>query len=378
MFGNGNLSLINKEDIILKNGSAIFINKKNIQNNYLFLQKVSSPSRLSAVLKSNAYGLGLKEMVSILTQVNCEDIFVATLDEAIIARKNSKDINIYVLHGIFKGEEKLYSEYNLIPVINSYSQLQKWQNYATKIKKLLPCIIHIDTGMNRLGFLKEDLNYLLKTKFNISYNLNILYVMSHLACSSISDSKFNKIQLNNFKSLVNKYFKGYKYSLAASYGLFLDSAYIFDLVRVGFALYGSNPTPNKPNPLLPVIEYYSSVLKVNKVKKGEGIGYNHMWIAKKDSVIATVSVGYSDGILLNKKKDFCVFINNEKAPLVGRVSMDSILVDVTNVKTNVCEETIVEIIGNNQDIDSFTKSNNTINCEALTVLGSVRYPKVYY
>lgn len=371
--------MINKKDIILKNGSAIFINKKNIQNNYLFLQKLCSPAKLAAVLKSNGYGIGLTEVIGALSKIGCKDVFVATLNEAIIARKTSKTINIYVLHGIFKGEEKLYEKHNLIPVINSFLQLQKWQNYALQVNKVLPCVIHIDTGMNRLGFTKEDLEHIEKINFNINSSLNIVYVMSHLACSGITDFELNKLQLNNFKSLAQKYFKNCKYSLAASYGVFLGNQYIFDLARIGFALYGSNPTPNKDNPMLPVIEYYSSVLKVNKIKKGKGIGYNHMWTAKKDSIIATVSVGYSDGIMLNHKKGFGIFINNEKAEIVGRVSMDSIAVDVTNItSTHVCEETIVEIIGKNQDIDSFTEGNNTINCEALTMLGSIRYPKVYY
>jgi len=201
--------------------------------------------------------------------------------------------------------------------------------------------------------------------------------MSHLACSSESSNPFNKIQLDTFKRITNTYFKGIKRSFVSSYGLFLGEEYYFDLIRPGFALYGSNPTPEKTNPLLPVIEFYSTILKINKVKKGESVGYNHIWKASKDSLVATVSIGYSDGIMLNRKKDCCLFVNNEKAPIIGKVSMDSLTIDVSNLKFAAKEGDLVEIIGKNQDIDAFASLNNTINCEALNVL-SLRYPRIYY
>lgn len=364
-----------KLNIIQESGSAIFINTHNLQQNYLYLAQFVNSSKVFPVIKSNAYGLGLIEIASIVHQVGANDFFVATIDEGLALRKSNPTINVYILHGIFKNTERIFVENNLIPVINSISQVKLWNNYGKQINQRLNCIIHIDTGINRLGLrLEELINY---WDYTLTTNLNIMLVMSHMACSSNRVSLVNQKQLMAFNKIASQYFKGIPTSIAASYGIFLDKSYHLDVVRPGFALYGSNPIPNQPNPMLPVIEFYSTVLRINHLHKGESLGYDYLYTFTKNAVVATISVGYADGILLNHNPKGNVYINNIPVPIIGKVSMDLIMVDITHIKTLVQEGDVVEIIGSNQDIDAFTQLNNTINCHALNII-SKRYPRIYF
>ncbi|MGV3278473.1 alanine racemase [Rickettsiales bacterium LUAb2] len=366
------------KELVSQHGSVITINTNNIKQNYQSLQNMAKNSVVAPVLKSNAYGVKLPNVIQILDEVKCNNYFVSTLDEGIIARNNSKNSNIYILHGIFGNNEEAFLEYKLTPVINNVEQLEKWVNFSKIKQKKLDCIIHLDTGINRLGLQKDEITYLIENFEQLNKYINILYFISHLACSDNNNNPANQAQYDLFIKITNN-FPHIKRSLAASFAIYFKDDYAFDMIRPGFALYGSNPLPNQPNPLLPVIDYYTSIIQINNIKKGEKIGYTHSWEAPKDSIVATVTLGYADGILrsCSNSQQAYFYIGEEKVPVVGTISMDMLMIDITNLKQKVKLGDPVEVIGKHQDIDQFAAMNNTINCEALNLIG-LRYPKIYY
>lgn len=367
------------QNITQKHGSAVFINTDNIQHNYKFLQQTAPRSTVAAVLKSNAYGLGATVVAKTLHEAGCTDYFVATVLEAINIRSSvGEHSNIYVLHPVFKDSIEQVLKHNLIPVISSLSQLTQWVGLAKHKNQRIPCVIHLDTGMSRLGLAPSEAATAAELYPNLQQILELRYIISHLACSGHPTSPVNHQQLLLFQELCTLApFAGIKQSIAASAAIFLGSEYALDMIRPGFALYGSNPTLGQENPLNPVISYYTTVLKLNLLAQGQAIGYDHLWRAPGTCKIATVAVGYSDGISIAHAKGASLYIKGQKVPIVGRVSMDSLMLDITHVLSPVKENDVVEIIGPHQNIDDFANLNNTINCVALNMLPT-RYPKFYY
>lgn len=369
----------NLSKLIKKHGSILIINLQNLQQNYLNTVKYVSPTKVAAVLKSNAYGFGLTQVGKALMKVGCTEYFVATIDEALELKECSKGakINIYTLHGTLEDNDNMFINNDIIPVINSLSQLLHWLDLAKKNNCTLNAVIHVDTGINRLGLQSTEIEYLKQNIDDITRNLNIFYIMSHLACSDQYQSLANEDQYQNFCNIVSS-FPNIKKSLAATCGAYLGKKFLFDLIRVGSILYGANPTPHIiPNPSLPVLSCYSSVIKVNSIKKGEKIGYGHIWQADRDSIIATVSFGFSDGFV-REATNAHLYINDFKVKVVGRISMDCCMVDITDIvnKVPIEEGTVVEIIGKNQDVDTLANDMNTLNTVTFNAFNN-RYPRIY-
>lgn len=341
--------------------STLKISLSAIADNYRLLNKTGGKS--AAVVKANAYGLGVEKVAPAIAKAGCSDFFVANLDEAIELRGILPKSAIYVFHGIHKGQEKIFREYKLIPVLNSMEQVK----LCTAGK--LSGVLHFDTGMNRLGMSQKDAEYIAE-----NVRLDIKYIMSHLACADVKGDPKNKEQLAAIKK-ISQLFPKIPVSFANSSGIFLGNGYHFDMVRPGSALYGVNPKPWTKNPMKPVVLLSGKILQIREIDTAQTVGYGASCKLPAGSKIAVLPVGYADGYLRSLgNKAFCA-IGGKKVPLVGRVSMDLITIDVSKIK-DIKAGSEVELIGNNMPVDDVAEKAGTIGYEILTSLGS-RYKRVY-
>jgi alanine racemase len=371
-----NLDLI--QSYIKKYGSILIVDKQNIVKNFEFIQKNSPQSIISAVLKNDAYGFGINNIAPIFEKLT-NHYFVATLSEAIIFRKLNAFANIYVLHGVLEGQEEEFVANNLIPVLNTLNQIKIYNDFAYKKNKKLACFLNFETGLNRLGLTKEETKYILENK-DITKNLDILYAMSHLALVGSNKNEEPEATLNQYNKFITltEHFKNTPRSLCASNALSLPSKYHFNMIRGGISFYGGNPeAKTKVEGLSEVLHIYTSILQVKKIKAGEGVGYDHIYKAPNDRVIAIVPIGYGDGLVKRATGNASVYINNIKCPVLGIISMDLTIIDITDIPTFLQKEgVVVEILGKNQTINQLTAPAGTNGCEVFNKL-SVRYPVIY-
>lgn len=342
-----------------------------IQKNYSLLNDKTVNAICAAVVKANAYGLGIKPIATALSESGATHFFVALLEEAIELRQILSSAQIFVLNGLLNGEENIFVEHQLTPVLNDKAQFDLWQKTAANTGKTLPAVIHVDTGLNRLGFNASDFESL----SNFS-NLDIQFVMSHLACADAPQNPINQLQLERFNH-ARKHIPNAKGSLAASDGIFCGANFHQDLVRPGAALYGLNPTPSEKNPMHPVVQLSVPILQIRTVAQDGFVGYGASFAVKAGQRLATVSLGYADGFsrqLGNKGK---LFYQGTDLPVVGRVSMDVIVVDISALPENTVRAgDWLEVFGPDQSPDDLAKAAGTIGYEIITALGQ-RFERVY-
>ena len=350
----------------------VSIDLKAIKNNYLFLKNFCKPAIVAATVKASSYGLGGEnKIVETLMKNKCKNFFIANIVEGIKIRKKFKNINLFVLNGLHKGEEEIFFKNNLTPVLNTYSQFEKWTNFIKKnYNKQI--IIHVDTGMNRLGFQQRDLEQL-KINKNKLYKFKNIIFMSHLACADDQTNKFNLEQKNNFDKIKEE-FPNCKYSLAASGGIFLGKQYHYDMVRPGISLYGGKRTFHKK--IKHAVALKAPIIQINQVKKGDSIGYSRTYFAKKNITTATISVGYADGMNIRLSNNGYFHFNKKQVPIIGRVSMDLIILNVTKFKKIIKIGDYIEIYNKYYTIDDFAKQSGTIPYRIITCMSS-RYDKKY-
>ncbi|MDB2414856.1 alanine racemase [Rickettsiales bacterium] len=356
--------------------STLTIHLDRISSNYSILSNISkAKSECAAAVKANAYGLGIKEVSLALKKSGCNKFFVATLDEAIELREILPEVDIYVLNGIGNKQNDIFGNYKLIPVLNSKEQINQWADYTKSICENLPSIIHVDTGINRLGISYKEFNQVIQ-QIDINKSLNVKYIMSHLACADDPNHELNKLQLERVNK-ISHLFPDIKISLANSCGIFLGNDYHFDLLRPGISLYGGNPTPGYENPMEQVISLKSNILQIRKIDSSDRLGYGATANLPKGGLVAVIAIGYADGYqrsLSNKGK---CFIDGKIVPILGRVSMDMSIIDVSSLPENsLYQGKEVEIIGDNITIDDIASDAGTISYEILTQLGS-RFRRVY-
>ena len=360
------MSAVNKSSDIILN-----VNLKSLKENYKLLTKLSKFSEIAACVKANAYGLGLIEISKFLISLRCKSFFVATIDEALLLRENFEKIDIYLLNGINNPELAIKTiKKNITVVVNNDYQLNILKKTSKLINSKIKCAFHIDTGMNRLGFSVFDI----KKKFeNINKYLEVKLVMSHMVMSE-KKSMYNSKQLKSFEKikeiLINSDCQ--KFSISNSNAIFLGNKYHFDLIRAGGFLFGLDL--NKKNKSRSVIELKAKIIQIRRLKAGEKIGYGATFTTKKESVIATISIGYADGLPRNYK-GYAIY-KNKKVKFVGRISMDLSCIDVTNVK-KIKNNDWVEIFGKNLDISKFALECGTIPYEISCNIGD-RVKRVYY
>ena len=320
---------------------------------------------VAGVIKADAYGLGMEKVWAALENAGCPFYFVATPDEALALRHLTKK-PVAVLGGVYAGAEDEFIRHNIIPVLNTPEDLERWHAAAKKHHIHLPAILHFDTGMNRLGFTvpPDQID---------TDGLAIKIVMSHFACADEKNHPFITQQFERFQKIA-AHFPQAKKSLANSSGVFRSRDYCFDLARPGMALYGLNPTPETDNPMRPVVKLEARILQVKKIAGGETVGYGASYRAERETNVATVALGYADGFLRSLSGRGTLYYNGHACPVIGRVSMDAVTVDAGTQTPRSGE--MLEILGAHQSADDLAAAAGTIGYEILTSLGN-RYRRVY-
>jgi alanine racemase len=353
--------------------SKVIINLNNIKNNLNIVKKFSKKA-ICPVIKANAYGLGDVPIAKFLVKNKCKNFWVANIIEALKIKKNVSNINIYVANGLNKNEEPIFFKNKFIPVLNTYEQFKKWTNFLNKKNSFNKLAIQVDTGMCRSGMQNEDILKVSKDQ-SVLKKFKEVIILTHLASADEKKSKYNIDQKNKFLKIKTMFqFKNCKFSLAASGGIFLGKEYHFDMVRPGISLYGGKLFFNKK--LKNVVSLISPVIQINSLKKGETAGYNQTYRAKIDTVTATIPLGYADGVKIKISNIGHVFYKNIKLPMIGRVSMDLMIIDVTKVKNKIKVGDYLEVFGKNITLDDFAKISDTSPYDIITSI-SDRCEKVY-
>lgn len=346
--------------------------------NYRLLKLRAAPADCAAAIKAGAYGLGAERAAPALFAAGCRHFFVAVLDEAIALRPVVPQANIYVLSGPLGGDEAEYRAHNLTPVLNSRPQIESWWTWSLSGAPV-PAALHIDTGMSRLGLSAEELDWLIADPALLAV-MPVPLVLSHLACSEEPDDPMNQGQLARWRAALDRLLPLLSerpiLSFANSSGIFLGPDFHFDLVRPGAALYGINPTPAVSNPMRQVVGLKARILQVRQIDRGQTVGYGaHR--ATRATRLATLGLGYADGIPRTLSHVGAAFVGGIRAPFVGRVSMDLITIDVGDVPAHLAEPGAwAEILGPQQGVDELGAAAGTIGYEILTSLGR-RYARRY-
>jgi alanine racemase len=355
-------------------GAILTIDLGALVSNYRTLARKSGTADCAVAIKGEAYGLGLKPVAKSLWQAGCRSYFVARPSEGADLRHILPTARIFVLDGFVGDTAKFYHTHKLIPCLGSREQVAAWADRG----RLAPCALHVDTGINRLGLSISDFKQIANDA-KLNYRLNTILLMSHLACGDEKKNPLNHKQLERFSEL-RKLYPHLPASLANSPGIFLGKDFALDMTRPGVGLYGGNPTPYAKNPMRPVAHLAVRVLQVRDVKKGETVGYSATWAARRASKVAVISAGYRDGIprKLSSSKPSGpahVWLGGKRCPIIGRVSMDMMCVDVTSAP-RVRAGDFAEIFGKRIDIEESATWAHTISYELLTHLGP-RYARVY-
>ena len=361
-------------------GAVLAIDLAALQANYKTLAKAAGKADCGAAVKGNAYGLGIGPVSKALWEAGCRSFFVARPMEGGELRELLPQAVIYVLDGLFSGQAEYYARNDLCPALISLEEAQEWAAFGRQYGRKLPCALHVDTGINRLGLSMQEFHAIRSDSFLMA-GLNVSLLMSHLACADVPGHPLNEKQRARFAE-VRKSFPGVPASLANASGIYLGKAFAHDLVRPGIALYGGNPIAPKKNPMLAVAILEGTVLQVRDVKKGETVGYGASWKAQQDCRIAILGAGYKDGVprsLSSRQKNgpAQVWVGGKRCPVIGRVSMDMMAVDITALRLKlVSKGTRAEIFGRHIGIDEAASWAGTISYELLTRLGS-RYARLY-
>jgi alanine racemase len=357
-------------------GAVLTIDLDAVRWNYRFLRgKLGARVRCGAVVKADAYGLGARYVAPALYAEGCREFFVAHLDEGLRLRPLLPESSIYILNGLPSGGEADCADAGLVPVLNSLEQCHAWSVRARELGKALSAVVQVDSGMNRLGMSQREIAGWVKGGSQLA-GVDVRFVMSHLACADLPSHVANVMQLEKFRRLA-EYFPGSLRSLANSSGIFLGRDFHHDVVRPGAALYGVNPIPTQVNPMRPAVRLSARVVQVREADEGDHVGYGWDFRTNSAARLATLSIGYADGLLRALGKGGVVYFEGHALPIAGRVSMDSITVDVSNLQPDrLGPGSEVEVIGDHQSVDDLAEAIGTIGYEVLTGLGH-RYERNY-
>ena len=355
-----------------------------LAHNWRMLSRRVAPAKCGAVIKANAYGIGIEAAAPALYRAGCRTFFVAHVSEGKRARAAldlARNVTIFVLNGL-QSDAELHDDYltpGLSPVIGSPAEAARWMKLIAELATPLPYAIHADTGMNRLGFASADE---MRVAFgDHAATTGAALLMSHFVSSEEPQNQLNALQIERFET-TRALFPTIPASFANSSALFLPQRPFYDLVRPGYALYGGNPTPDLPNPMTPVVSLEVQIQQVRWIEAGESVGYNAQWTAARRTRLATLPVGYADGLPRTAgatKNCSCadVVIAGRRCALVGRVSMDLCVADVTGMPEEDARPGVnAQFLGEEIGVDELGRRSSTIGYHILTSLGS-RYARVY-
>lgn len=351
-------------------GATLTIDLGALVRNYRVIAGLSR-ARISAVVKADGYGLGMKEVASALAEAGCDAFFVATPEEGMTLRQAFDTFpaaRIYVLNGFCGVLGSTFLSHSLVPVLNTHEDIEAWYATARKAGQPLPTVLHVDTGMNRLGLPPAEAQALAADKDRRS-SFAIELIMSHLACAEEPDNPLNEEQRSRFER-ARRAFGHASGSLANSAGVLLGTPYQLELIRPGIALYGGNPRPNEKSLFETVARIETPILQLRLVDKGATVGYGATHRTQGPARLATVGVGYADGYLRALSNRGQAAIAGRAAPVVGRVSMDLLTLDVSAVpEAEAAPGAMVELMGPHATVDDLARAAGTIPYELLTRLG---------
>jgi alanine racemase len=353
-------------------GGTLTIDLAAIEANWRTLVRELLTVECAAVVKANAYGLGLEPVTATLAKAGCKTFFVADIAEARAVRSRVAEAAIYVLNGFAVDWGDALIEINARPVINSTTELAEWDAFVSAHSWRGGAALHIDTGMHRLGISPDEAAALAPRAQ--TENHGIALVMSHLACADTPDHPLNAAQIKLFRELRMLY-SGIPASLANSSGIFLGDTAHYDLARPGAALYGVNPTPGKPNPMQSVVELTGRILQIRNVERDATVGYGATWTAKRPTRIAVVALGYADGLVRagggsDERPGGAAIIAGHRCPIVGRISMDLLCADITDIPAGTVHRgDHATLIGGDIGVDEVAAAAGTIGYEILTRVG---------
>ncbi len=349
-------------------------------DNYRYLAALAPGAECAAVVKADAYGIGVKRAVPALIDAGCRTFFVATLGEARNLRGVAGDVDLYVLDGLFPDAAPEFAAIDARPVLGSLPEIEDWSRYCADTGEKRPAALHIDTGMNRLGMRPGDVDALADDPRLIG-DFTPALVISHLACGDDPDEPMNVRQRTSFDELRSK-LPPCPSCFANSAGIFLGPAYHYDMVRPGVALYGARAVNGVANPMKPVVRLDIRIVQIRDAEPGETVGYGANRKLATKTRIATAAAGYADGIFrhlgaADGESGMTAYIGEYAAPILGRVSMDTITLAVSHIPPHLAARgAFVEVIGPHISVDDLAEKAGTIGYEVLTSLGH-RYERRY-
>ena len=357
-------------------GGRLTIDLAALAENWRTLAERAGSAATAAVVKGDGYGIGIGPAAEALAEAGCHTFFVALPEEGLRVREAVRDAAIYVLDGLLPGAAEAYAAADLRPVLGSFPEIEEWAAFRAKGGET-GAALHVDTGMNRLGLAPAEARKLAERR-ELAGGLGLTLVMSHLAAADTPEHPLNRKQLTAFRA-VRSLFPDLPASLANSAGIFLGRDYHFYLVRPGIALYGAAPGEGL-SPLRPVVTLEARILMVREGKRGETVGYGATETLTRPARIAVVGVGYADGYhrragSSDRRRGARARLHGQDAPIVGRVSMDLIALDVTDI-SGAERGDWVELFGPNVPVDEVADHADTIGYELLTGLGR-RYARRY-
>jgi alanine racemase len=350
-----------------------------LKRNWQALDRVSRGALTGAVIKADAYGVGLVPAARAFYEAGARFFFVATPDEGVSARGAlPDDAHIFILDGLFPGAAPLYVGERLMPCLCSLDMLDEWMRACLAAKQALPAALHFDTGINRLGFRLNEAPIVRRMIDEVGYSPQM--VMSHMACADIPGHEKNRTQLALFGSVLAQ-FPNIPASLANSAGLMSSREMHFQMVRPGIALYGGRAVAGRRNPMAPVVKLEAPILQVKEVRTGEQVGYGAHQTLSRDSRIGIVAIGYADGFFRalsssSQRPGARMVVRGKIVPVIGRVSMDMTCIDLTDLPQLPDPGEMAEVIGPQVTVDDHADVAGTIGYEVLTSLKG-RYTRNY-
>lgn len=346
-----------------------------VARNYRFFASRPGAGETGATVKADAYGLGADRIAPVLESAGCRTFFVAHAQEGAALRQALKQPGsvIYVYNGLFEGEEDYFFAHRLRPVLNSLDQIDLWRAISTRAAGGPAAALHIDTGMNRLGLSPEETTALAADPSRLD-DVRLSLLMSHLACADDPAHAMNERQRAAFRAAASALPGEPSLSLSNSAGCLLGGEYAFDLTRPGIGLYGGNPLIGAAPDLSPVVSIAAPILQARDLKAGDPVGYGATFTAPSDMRAVTVALGYADGYLRAGAESGFGTLNGVKLPIIGRVSMDLIVLDASGAADAARPGARVSFFG--ADLEAQADAAGTLSYELLTLLGG-RFHRIY-
>lgn len=370
--------------------AELIVDLNAVVANWRLLAELAAPAECAAVVKANAYGLGDVAVASALYKAGCRSFYVATLKEALTVTTQLPGAALYILNGLGAQEFAACREHTFIPVLSTLQQIKSWRECNRAEQRFLPCVIQVDTGMNRLGLNPSEWRQVVSAE--VAAEIAPIIVMSHLACAEDKEHPLNSIQRLRFEQVVveaRAWVPSIKASFANSGGVCLGADFHFDQVRTGIAMYGGNLEVNNSQPIdsntkssnrfRAVVSLRLPIVQLRRVELDGSAGYGATAPVAKGSLLATVHSGYADGLLISQSQRGCGEIAGQRVPMLGRISMDLSIFDVSAVPNTFWQQdspAFIEVLNSNLSIDAMAEAASTISYEILTRLGA-RFERRY-